>query len=217
MVNYQLSKHLSLLLSPLVGNSPSAVRDSRDFTTFIAEQGLSEDEVLVSFDVSLFTNIPTDLAINVAHRRLLDDETLEERTCLVVEEIVMILQLCLDATYMYVCFRGKYYYRQTFGTAMGSPVSVTVANIVMEEIEQLDLSSFHPPPRFWKRYVDDTCTVLPRGSVTDFHQHLNGINQHIQFTVDEEKDRCLPFLDILLTRDSGGSIQTSVFLQEDPH
>ena len=117
----------------------------------------------------------------------------------------MPLQLYLDATY--VCFRGKYY-RQTFGTTMVSLVSVTIANLVMEEIEQTALSSFHPPPWFWKRYVDDTCTVLPRGLVEGFHQHLNSISEHIQFTVEEEKYGCLPFRDILLTRDVDGSIHT---------
>jgi hypothetical protein len=81
----------------------------------------------------------------------------------------------------------------------------------MEEIEQTAISTYHTHPRFRKRYVDDTCTVLQRGSVEDFHQHLNAINEHIQFTVEEEKDGCLPFLDILLTRDTDGSIQTAVY------
>ena len=81
----------------------------------------------MSFDVtSLFTNVPTSLAVDVAHRRLQDDDTLEERTALEVEEIVTFLKLCLDATY--ICFRGKYY-QQTFGTAMGSPVSVVVQSV----------------------------------------------------------------------------------------
>ena len=59
---YQLSKYLSSILSPPVGTS-SAVKNSKDFADFISSQQL-EKEVLVSFDmVSLFTNIPTRLAI----------------------------------------------------------------------------------------------------------------------------------------------------------
>ena len=127
------------------------MRNSKEFATFITGQNLSDDEVLVSFDVvSLFTYVPTELAVDVARKRLEEDETLEERTVLEVEEIVMLLQLCLDATF--VCFREKYY-RQTFETAMGSPVSVTVANLVMEEIKQTAISTYHTPPHFWKRYI----------------------------------------------------------------
>ena len=94
---------------------------------------------------------------------------------------------------------------------MGSPVSVTVANLVVEEIEETALASFQPPPQFWKRYVDDTCTALPRDSVSALHSHLNSVNKHIQFTVEEEKDGTLPFLDVLLTRSSDGTIETSVY------
>ena len=157
---YQLSKHL---LSPLVGKSPSSVKNSKEFATFISEQTLQSDEVLVSFDVtSLFTNVPTNLAVDVAHRRLQDDVTLEERTALKVEEIVMLLKFCLDATYMYICFRGKYY-QQTFGTAMGSPVSVVVANLVMEEIEQTALETFHSAPCFWKGMLTKLALLFPKG------------------------------------------------------
>ena len=51
----------------------------------------------------------------------------------------------------FVCFRK--YYKQTFGTAMGLPVSVTVANLVMEEIEETALSTFPTPLRFWKNML----------------------------------------------------------------
>lgn len=57
-LTYQLSKYLSTILSPLLGKSQSAVKNSREFDQFIREQKLSEEEVLVSFYVvSLFTNV----------------------------------------------------------------------------------------------------------------------------------------------------------------
>ena len=122
---YDLSKHLSKLLSPLVGTSSSAVRNSRDFVDFISTQTIEDDECLVSFDViSLFTNVPIGLAVSVARQSLEADETLYDQTSLSVENIISLLELCLNATFL--VFRGSFC-RQTFGTAMGSPVSVTVA------------------------------------------------------------------------------------------
>ena len=94
---------------------------------------------------------------------------------------------------------------------MGSPVSVTVANLVMEEIEQQAISTFNPPPCLWKCYVDDRCTDIPTESVATFHHHLNSISPHIQFTVEKESNQSLPFLDVLLTHHPDGTISTSVF------
>ena len=59
------------ILSPLVGQTDSNVRNSSDFAEFITSQILSPDETLVSFDVvSLLTNVLVDLASQVASDRL---------------------------------------------------------------------------------------------------------------------------------------------------
>ena len=55
------------------------------------------------------------------------------------------------------------------------------------------------------------CTVLKKEEVDRFHEHLNGVNAHIQFTAEIEENKSLPFLDILLLRQEDGSIKTSVF------
>ena len=81
---YQLSRRLS-----------SHVQNSRDFMNFITDQQLNQ-KVLVSFDVvSLFTNVPMDLAVRVAKETLEQDDTLHERTYLDLDNIISLLELCL--------------------------------------------------------------------------------------------------------------------------
>ena len=86
--------------------------------------------------------------------------------------IISLLDLCLNATYMQF---QNVVYQQVHGTSMGSPVSITIANLVMEDIEQRALSTFRTPLPFWKRYADDTCTAIQPCKIEEFHQHLNSI------------------------------------------
>lgn len=173
------------LLSPLVGNSPSSVVNSADFATFVRDQHLSKGEVLVSFDVvALFTNVPVDLACRVTRNRLLMDPTLMDHTSLSVDQVMTLLEFCLNATYL--SFRSVRY-QQVFGTAMGLPMSVIIANLVMEDVESRALSSFIPPPCFWKHYIDDTCCTLMVSDILRFLCHLNSVERSIQFTSEQEE------------------------------
>ena len=100
---------------------------------------MPDPEVLVSFDVvSLFTRVQTARAIQVSRDRLTSDPSLPDRTSLSVDDICSLLEICLEATYL--AFEGKVY-QQIHGTAMGSPVFVVVANLVMEDVEQQALST----------------------------------------------------------------------------
>ena len=66
-----------------------------------------------------------------------------------VEDIIYLLYMsfCLKTTQF--AYNGTYY-QQIFGTAMGSPVSAVIANMVMEDVEQTALATSPA-----KRYVDD--------------------------------------------------------------
>ena len=55
---------------------------------------------------------------------------------------------------------------------MGSPVSAVIANLYMENFEEQAITTSFYEPRIWKRYVDDTFTILDRENVDDFLQHL---------------------------------------------
>ena len=47
----------------------------------------------------------------------------------------------------------------------------------------------------WKRYVDDTFTILKRNNVEDLLQHRNTQQPTIRFTMESENDNTIPFLD----------------------
>ena len=75
-------------------------------------------------------------------------------------------------------------------------LSVVVADLVMEDVESRALSTYPNPPKFWKRYVDDTCCTLTSDTVQDFHRHLSTIEDTIQFTLEREAQAQLAFLDV---------------------
>ena len=78
-----------------------------------------------------------------------------------------------------------------------SSISVVITNLVMEDVEQSALATFHSCPHFWKGYIDDTFTVLPCDLVHEFLSHLNSIEACIQFTFEKEtEDGKLLFLDV---------------------
>ncbi|XP_064469769.1 uncharacterized protein LOC135384497 [Ornithodoros turicata] len=206
---YNLSKYLVELVTPVTGNNNLTVRNSKEFVELVRTQAPSNNDVMVSFDVvSLFTNVPKDLAVQVAEDRLRKDSTLPSRTSLTVEEVAILLRFCLNQTHF--CFNGKCYH-QIEGCPMGSPVSVTLANLVMEHIEETAMERFSRPVKFYRRYVDDTFVILDRNHVEEFHSVLNSIESSINFTYEVEQGGKLPFLDICVCRDSTGSIHTCVY------
>jgi hypothetical protein len=189
---------------------------------------LEEDEELRSYDVSaLFTSVPVDKAMEVIRKKLEEDDTLYERTPLSPDDIIKLLDLCLRCTYF--SFQGVYYL-QIHGAAMGSPVSPIVCNLYMEHFEHKAIATAEHPPRWWRRYVDDTHTILKKDHAQGFTDHLNQVDEDIKWTtegevvvevqVDQElelgprTERALAFLDTWTVVDPDGGISTKVFRKE---
>ncbi|CAK1594055.1 unnamed protein product [Parnassius mnemosyne] len=94
---------------------------------------------------------------------------------------------------------------------MGSPVSPIVGDIFMEDFEEKALLTAPITPSFYKRYVDDTFTILPSDKVTAFLEHLNSINSKIQFTMELEANNSLAFLDVLVIRNPNNTVGHTVY------
>ena len=98
-----------------------------------------------------------------------------------------------------------------FGCPMGSPVSMVLANLVMESVESRILSNPSFDVLYWRRFVDDTWVVLPEPNVNNFLSFINGIEPSINFTVERENDCSLSFLDIFIKRSCDFSFHVSLY------
>ena len=92
---------------------------------------------------------------------------------------------------------------------MGSPLGHVLANIFVGHYE----SQINPEnwPSFYNRFVDDMFSVFPCGSDSEQLFHL--LNSHhpaLKFTVEEEIDGKLPFMDVFVERVTV-SFQLSVY------
>lgn len=70
----------------------------------------------------------------------------------------------------------------------------------MEAIEEMAINTTSVPPKVWKRYVDDSFCIIKRNAVDSFHATLNSIDPHISFTIEEENNNQIAFLDTLVSR-----------------
>ena len=82
----------------------------------------------------------------------------------------------------------------------------------MEHFETKVLETAPHPQSLWKRFVDDTFVILETEHKEEFFQHINAIEEKIQFTAETTRaDGSIPFLDTLLTAKSNGSLSTSIY------
>ena len=205
-----LSAHLTDILSPLTGKSDYTVTNTTHFVSTISHERIRENEVMVSFDVeSLFTNVPVDGAVKAALCKLENYPGLADRTNLTPTQIADLSNFVLRSTYFQ--YNGLIY-EQKDGAAMDSPVSAVIANLYMEEFEERAIATAtYKPIKIWKRYVDDTSTILGKDYVDGFLQHLNSQQPTIRCTMEIEKDNTIPFLDTSFSRDSDSLLTTSVY------
>ena len=194
---YQLSKYLTTILQPLTNESRHKVQSTKDFIDIIKTVQIPDDHKLVSFDVkSPFTSIPLQLALDCTETAITNST---HEPPLPKDDIRDLLKLCLTCSFFQ--YNGKHC-KQLHGTAMGSPVSGVVAEIVMQNIEQQALATYKETLPLWLRYVDVTFTAVQMDEIDFLHEHLNKQNIYIQFTREIEENGKIPFLDCLVSRDN---------------
>ena len=140
---YNTAKELAKILKPLVGMSAHHVHNTRDFVEQIKEVRLKPGECIISYDVTaLFTSVSITPVLDIIKERLANDQDLHKRTTMSVNQIIKLLEFCLNSTSF--VYQGQFY-QQIPGPAMGSPLSPIVANIFMEKFEEEALATAPHP------------------------------------------------------------------------
>ena len=120
---------------------------------------IEKDHEMVSFDVSnLFTNVPLDFTIDLILKKVYGKKMI--KTKLKKAELKELLEMCTKE--MHFTIEGKVY-QQTDGVCMGSPLGPVLANVLMVHLEETIAPRLQDAMPEWRRYVDDTFTVVKKG------------------------------------------------------
>eukprot|EP00745_Piridium_sociabile_P013804 TRINITY_DN2026_c0_g1_i5.p1 TRINITY_DN2026_c0_g1~~TRINITY_DN2026_c0_g1_i5.p1 ORF type:complete len:690 (-),score=105.99 TRINITY_DN2026_c0_g1_i5:520-2589(-) len=201
----KLSKLVDSWLREIVEGLPSYVKDSTHFLKTIQEWNLKGpflEAHLVTLDVvGLYTNIPHN-DIDEAIRAVLDQSDMATHSP-PTKTIIDIVNFVLLNNFF--CFEGQTY-KQIYGTAMGTPMAPTVANLFMGWLEKklLANSPVDVHPQWWKRFIDDIFLLWlhPISQLEEFKSYINQLHPTIKFTITSSSVK-LPFLDIMVSLENG--------------
>ena len=174
-----LSKWVNIQLQPLVKKLPSYLKDDNHFLRKIDEinknHTLARDALLVTWDVrSLNTSIPHKEGLEALKKHFIMRKYREKKANTILE----FSELVLNSNQFK--FLGQHYLQMS-GTAMGTEMTPSYANLFMGVLEKQMLSSYKHKPLVYLRYIDDILMIWTDGedSLNDFVTHCNSQNKNI--------------------------------------
>ena len=144
----------------------------------------------------LYVNIPTDEAINTTKTQLAKNNN--SRT---TNQITSLLEVILKQNYFK--FQDQIY-QPDIGVAMGSPISGTIAEVLLQHLEEAHIKHLLKTKSitFYTRYVDDMLITYDstRTTYESILQYTNGIHSNMWLDPTTETNSRINYLDLLITR-----------------
>jgi len=143
---------------------------------------------LFSLDVvSLFTNVPSELVYDSLQKGW---DLIALNTAISIDEFLCATRL--DSTFF---FFNHIYYKQIFGTPMGSSLSPIISDLVLQDLETqaLKLLWFNIP--IYYRYVDDMLLAARRTQFNGILKTFNSFHSRLKFTLENSSNNEINFLD----------------------
>ena len=201
---YRLSSYLASILSEsLQHRTQYNVRDTFHFVNKVRDIRIPNNYVIVSLDViNLFTNISLDLVKSITTSHW---DRIRDNCGFTLDAFLSTLDFVFDNTFF--TFQNKIYL-QTFGTPMGSPISPILAVMVMDHVLDGVVPGMPFDVPFIFKFVDDVITCVPRDKLDTVLTVFNNFDKNIQFTLEQETDNCIAFLDCMVVRGSEEGVLT---------
>ncbi|XP_071124035.1 uncharacterized protein [Mytilus edulis] len=204
----KISEFVDFHLRSHVENLPSHIQDTTDYLRKMESMNpLPPETLLVTLDVtSLYTNIPHDDGIQSCREIWDSRNILEPPTECLVQLLTLVLK-CNNFT-----FNGDHYL-QINGTAMGTKMAPSYANIFMGRLEKQIIAASLSKPLSWFRFIDDVDMkwIESQQKLDDFIRHANNAHHSIKFTY-EISDSKISFLDTT-TSIKDGVISTDLYFK----
>ncbi|XP_069482502.1 uncharacterized protein [Ambystoma mexicanum] len=181
----------------------SYIQDTTEVITLIENYSFNnKQQILVSLDiVSLYTCIPQDLTLEV-----LEEVLLEKRTEGECPNSFILWCAAMSLKENFFSFNQQLF-QQVHGTAMGSSVAPSAANLFVKSFEKSVIydpsNPFLNHLHLWRRYIDGILIIWDGDAVMfeDFKEWLNGQNPFLKFTATTSTT-AINFLDITIWTDN---------------
>ena len=203
----RISQFVDHIIQPLVPLLPSYLRDSSHLLNLLRNIKIPDNSILATLDVtSLYTNIPNKEGIHAVSKYLFRHWNAFDNPT--NASICNLLHLVLTANNFE--FDNKEFL-QVGGTAMGTKLAPSFANLSMGDFEDKFVYTYPKQPFIWKRFIDDIFLIwtYSEQELNDFIAHLNTSHDTIKFTA-EISTISIDFLDITV-KNTKGSLSTTLF------
>ena len=153
----------------------------------------------------LYTNIPHTEGIQ-AQKRILEETNTDPMKKLLTYRLANLV-----LTKNYFSFK-KQFYRQTQGTAVGTRMAPSYANIFMKYTETQLIDTSPKKPKMWLRFIDDIFMIWGHGrhALEDFLHLANNIHPNIKFSFNTNVQE-IPFLDTIIYGRNNSHILTRLY------
>lgn len=193
-LNYTLTEIITKILEEFFPISKHNITNSVEFVKEIRKVVLKDGQKVFSFDiVAMFTSLPHKKIITIIEGKKNEIEKKYD------------YQFIMSAV-RYIIEKGGVFsanniiYQQSKGVGMGTCISPFFARIVYEDILKYTEKKINFKPNYFGFYVDDSAAIMKKDEAVILLQTLNNYDTNIKFTMEEETNGKINFLNTTIIR-----------------